>query len=61
MWYHVGLVGIDVSEKHIASIIMMERIGEQRTALAVALVGAARRHIPGDSILQVYTLFLSGN
>jgi hypothetical protein len=35
MWCHVVLVRTDVSEKHIASIIRVERISDLGTALAV--------------------------
>jgi hypothetical protein len=35
MWCRVGLVGIDVSEQRVASILSVERIREPRGALAV--------------------------
>jgi hypothetical protein len=35
--YYMGVVRIDVSEEHIASIIRMERIGEPGTTLAIII------------------------
>jgi hypothetical protein len=66
MLRRVALVGTDVSEEHIATIIRMTRIGELGTTLAVTSnrrtlraflrnVGsyrATRRNILGDTILH---------
>jgi hypothetical protein len=52
MWVRVGLVRIEVSEKHVASILQGGRNQRPRNNVNSNLTRTKRRHIPVDGILR---------
>jgi hypothetical protein len=52
MLHHVALARTDISEEHIASIIMMTRISELRATLAVTSNQSMLQRIPKCWFLQ---------